>query len=232
MGSIIQPHFGYDKPFLWNIWKKTCNFIGYFKDEDEILEKTFELFSEINETENKSFSGWEQIQRTLFAIDILGPQCKVSEMNIDLMIFSTFFAYVHFDEYDSNCFARASKDLLDISDIIDLMDSDAQRSVSLVSSLDLCSIYDQYKPEMYHVFHDANLIWLAYPNDAYKYLIKKQRMEFAGTDEEWVNYRDNFILNQMESDFIFHTDFCYHLYNEAAQHNLQEEFHNLNKEYV
>jgi len=230
MGSIIQPEFGYDKPSLWNMWNKLSYYVGYYNDED-IPNKYFNLICEIYESKQKNFSGWEQVSRSLNAIEILGQQTNLSEDSIDIMSISTFLAYTQFCEYDSDNFYSSAKDFVNVADIMNFVESDTKQGQSLIASLDLCTIYDQYKPPIYHSFRDAHMIWLAYPADAYKYIIKKQRMEYLGTEEEWFVYRDDFIKGLLESDFLFHTDFCFHLYSEAAENNLVEELSSLTKDF-
>jgi predicted metal-dependent HD superfamily phosphohydrolase len=230
MGSIIQPQFGYDKPALWNIWNKTCYYVGYY-DEDEIANKYFNLISEIYESKEKNFSGWEQVYRSLNALEILGKQSNISEASMDIMNIATFLTYTQFIEYDSDSFYSSARDFVNVADSMNFLESETKQGQSLIASLDLCNIYDQYKSPIYHVFRDAHMIWLAYPPEAYGYIIQKQRMEFLGSEEEWFVYRDDCIRNLLESDFLFHTDFCFHLYSEAAETNLVEELKSLTKEF-
>lgn len=230
MGPIIQPQFGYDKPVLWNTWDKLSYYVGYYDDEN-ISSKYFNLICEIYESKEKNFSGWEQVYRSINALEILGNQNNISAESLDIMNIATFLSYTKFSEYDSDNFYSSAQDFVNVADSMNFLDSETKQGQSLIASLDLCNIYDQYKPAIYHVFRDAHMIWLAYPADAYKYIIKKQRMEYIGTEEEWFVYRDDFIKGLLESDFLFHTDFCFHLYSEAAENNLVEELSSLTKEF-
>lgn len=218
----IRSQFGYSLDTLWKRWNNIVDRLSY-RDNDTVRAKWFNLLNEQYESKDKTFSTWEQVYRSIDAIDNLVQVNNVSENTQDIMVFATFFSYFHFDQKNCDSFSDSAEISFDCSESFELLESDSRKVHSLITSLDMASVFDQYQNVMYHVMRDAHFIWLAYPPAGYLEIAEKLCLEFNDVDPLWISYRKSWISEYFESEFLFHTDFCFHNYSEAAQNNLMDE---------
>jgi hypothetical protein len=219
----------YDIDYLYFAWND-CIYKNEFIKDKNLTDKWFNLLNEYYSSNARPFSNWLLVERSIKAVDRLDQETKKLSINLlDVLIFSCFFSFLHYQPFDDSCFEKSAEEALEVIQYLDLLEKDSRLVYSLICSLADPLTFDPNKSFHYHLFRDANYVWLTYEGNRYMHVVENMALESEIKGIDWISNRKKWVHGALLTDSLFHTEGIYELdpssgkLNCIAQDNLIDE---------
>ncbi len=199
----------YDIDYLYFAWND-CIYKNEFIKDRNLTDKWFNLLDEYYSNNARPFSNWLLVEKSIKAIDTLDQETRKLSINVlDVLTFSCFFSFLHYQPFDDSCFEKSAEDALEIIQYLDLLEKDSRLVYSLICSLADPLTFDPDKSFHYHLFRDANYIWLTYDSNRYLNVVENMALESEIKGIEWKENRKQWVHRALLADSLFHTEAIY-----------------------